>query len=138
MIGRGGVNDLPGGGPAYLQLIGSRRLSTELGDLVEAVNRRRPRPFTFDYQYDAPGHPQQFYCRSDHYMYARYGIPVVFVSTGGHVDYHMVTDEPQYIDYDKLRDVTQFLHDVAVEIANRPTRLTVDRPKPDPKGACVQ
>jgi peptidase M28-like protein len=138
MIGRGGVNDLPGGGPGYLQLIGSRRLSTELGDLVEAVNRRRPRPFTFDYQYDASGHPQQFYCRSDHYMYARYGIPVVFMSTGGHVDYHMVTDEPQYIDYDKLREVTQFIHDVAVEIANRPARLVVDKPKPDPKGNCVQ
>jgi peptidase M28-like protein len=138
MIGRGGVNDLPGGGPGYLQLIGSRRLSTELGDLVEAVNRRRPRPFTFDYQYDVSGHPQQFYCRSDHYMYARYGIPVVFMSTGGHVDYHMVTDEPQYIDYDKLRDVTQFIYDVAGEIANRPARLVVDKPKPDPKGVCVQ
>jgi hypothetical protein len=138
MIGRGGANDLPGGGPGYLQLIGSRRLSSELGDLVEAVNRRRPRPFTFDYQYDAPGHPQQFYCRSDHYMYARYGIPVVFMSTGGHVDYHMVTDEPQYIDYEKLRDVTQFIHDVAVDIANRPARPVVDKPKPDPRGQCVQ
>jgi hypothetical protein len=138
MIGRGGANDLPDGGPGYLQLIGSRRLSTELGDLIEAVNRRRPRPFAFDYQYDAPGHPQQFYCRSDHYMYARYGIPVVFMSTGGHVDYHMVTDEPEYIDYDKLRDVTQFIHDVAVEIANRPARLVVDKSKPDPRGQCVQ
>jgi hypothetical protein len=138
MIGRGGVTDLPGGGPDYLQLIGSRRLSAELGDLIEAVNRRRPRPFKFDYQYDAPGHPQQFYCRSDHYMYARYGIPVVFVSTGGHVDYHMVTDEPQYIDYDKLRDVTQFIHDVALEIANRPTKLVVDKPRPDPRGRCLQ
>ena len=138
MIGRGGSRDLPGGGPGYLQLIGSRRLSTELGDLVEAVNRRRARPFSFDYQYDASGHPQQFYCRSDHYMYARYGIPVVFLSTGGHVDYHMTTDEPQYLDYDKLRDVTQFIHDVAVEIANRPARLVVDKPKPDPRGDCVQ
>jgi Zn-dependent M28 family amino/carboxypeptidase len=138
MIGRGSARDLPGGGPGYLQLIGSRRLSTELGDLVEAVNRRRARPFSFDYQYDAIGHPQQFYCRSDHYMYARYGIPIVFLSTGGHVDYHMVTDEPQYLDYDKLRDVSQFINDVAVEIANRPTRLVVDRPKPDPRGQCQQ
>jgi hypothetical protein len=71
-------------------------------------------------------------------MYARYGIPVVFMSTGGHVDYHMPTDEPQYLDYDKLRDVTQFIHDVAVEIANRPARLVVDQRKPDPHGDCVQ
>jgi hypothetical protein len=138
MIGRGSTGDLPGGGPGYLQLIGSRRLSTQLGDLVESVNRRRQRPFSFDYQYDASGHPQQFYCRSDHYMYARYGIPVVFLSTGGHVDYHMLTDEPQYLDYEKLRDVTQFIHDVAVEIGNRPARLAVDKPKPDPRGDCVQ
>jgi Peptidase family M28 len=138
MIGRGSAQDTPGGGPGYLQLIGSRRLSTEFGDLVEAVNRRRARPLSFDYQYDAAGHPQQFYCRSDHYMYARYGIPVVFMSTGGHVDYHMVTDEPEYLDYDKFRDVTQFIHDVAVEIANRPARLVVDKRKPDPQGQCVQ
>jgi hypothetical protein len=138
MIGRGSAGDTPGGGPGYVQLIGSRRLSTELGNLVEAVNRRRTRPFSFDYQYDATGHPQQFYCRSDHYMYARYGIPVVFMSTGGHVDYHMVTDEPQYLDYEKFRDVTQFIHDVAVEIADRPARLVVDKPKPDPQGQCVQ
>jgi len=138
MIGRGSAQDTPGGGPGYLQLIGSRRLSTELGDLVEAVNRRRTRPFAFDYQYDAAGHPQQFYCRSDHYMYARYGVPVVFMSTGGHVDYHMVTDEAQYLDYEKYREVTRFIHDVAVEIANRPARLVVDKAKPAPRGQCVQ
>ena len=34
MIGRGGPHDDADGGPGYLQLIGSRRLSTELGDLV--------------------------------------------------------------------------------------------------------
>jgi hypothetical protein len=138
MIGRGSAQDTPGGGPGYVQLIGARRRSTEFGGVLEAVNRRRARPFSFDYQYDAPGHPQQFYCRSDHYMYARYGIPVVFMSTGGHVDYHMVTDEPQYLDYEKFRDVTQFIHDVAVEIANRPARLVLDKPKPDPQGQCVQ
>ena len=138
MIGRGTARDTPGGGPGYLQLIGSRRLSTELGDLIEAVNRRRSRPFTFDYQYDQPGHPQQFYCRSDHYMYARYGIPVVFMSTGGHVDYHMLTDESQYLDYEKLRDVTRFIYDLTVEIADRPARLAVTGPRPDPRGDCVQ
>jgi hypothetical protein len=71
-------------------------------------------------------------------MYARYGIPIVFFSTGGHADYHMVTDEPQYLDYDKLRDVSQFIHDVALEIADRPARLVVDKPKPDPRGECRQ
>jgi Zn-dependent M28 family amino/carboxypeptidase len=84
MIGRGAASDLPEGRPGYVQLIGSRRLSTELGDLVEAVNDRGGHGLTFDYQYDANGHPDQYYCRSDHYEYARFGIPVVFLSTGGH------------------------------------------------------
>src|SRR5436189_24392 len=72
MIGRGRADDVKGGGPGYVQLIGSRRLSTELGDLVESVAKTEPMPFKFDYQYDANGHPQQYYCRSDHYEYARY------------------------------------------------------------------
>jgi hypothetical protein len=138
MIGRGGAGEEILGGPNYLQMIGSRRLSTELGDLIERVNRQQPAPFSIDYQYDAAGHPEQYYCRSDHYMYARYGIPVAFFSTGGYQDYHEVTDEPQYIDYDHLRRVAQFIKDVAGAVANLEHRVVVDKPKPDPKGQCVQ
>jgi Peptidase family M28 len=138
MIGRGRAEDVKGGGPGYLQLIGSRRLSTELGDLVESVATAEPTPFRFDYQYDANGHPQQYYCRSDHYEYARYGIPIVFFSTGGHRDYHQVTDEAQYIDYDQLARVSKLVEDVAVRAADLDHRLHVDKPKPDPKGQCVQ
>ncbi len=138
MVGRGTAEDITSGGPAYLQLIGTRRLSTELGDIVEAVNRTRARPFAFDYQYDATGHPEQYYCRSDHYMYARYGIPIAFFSTGDHRDYHQLTDEPQYIDYAKLAKVAELVHDVARAVANLDHRVVVDKPKPDPQGNCVQ
>jgi hypothetical protein len=138
MIGRGSAADTPGGGPGYLQIIGSRRLSTELGDIVEAEGKKFAPAFRFDYQYDANGHPQQFYCRSDHYMYARYGIPIVFMSTGGHPEYHQVTDEPQYIDYDQLARVSQLVYNTANRVANLDHRLVVDKPKPDPKGQCVQ
>jgi hypothetical protein len=138
MVGRGGAQDEKGGGPGYLQLIGSRRLSTELGDLVESVAKTEPTPLHFDYQYDANGHPQQYYCRSDHYEYARYGIPITFFSTGGHRDYHQVTDEPQYIDYDQMARVASLVHDVAARVANLDHRVVVDHPKPDPKGQCVQ
>jgi hypothetical protein len=138
MIGRGRADDENGGGPGYLQLIGTRRLSTELGDLIETVNKTRKQPFTFDYQFDATGHPEQYYCRSDHYMYARYGIPIAFFTTGNHRDYHQVTDEPEYIDYDKLAHVSQFVYDVATAVANLDHRVVVDKPKPDPHGNCVQ
>jgi hypothetical protein len=138
MIGRGRAEDENGGGPGYLQLIGTRRLSTELGDIIENVNKRRSQPFTFDYQFDATGHPEQYYCRSDHYMYARYGIPIAFFTTGNHRDYHQVTDEPEYIDYDKLAHVSQFVYDVATTVANLDHRVVVDKAKPDPHGNCVQ
>ncbi len=138
MVGRGRADDENGGGPGYVQLIGTRRLSTELGDLIETVNKARKQPFTFDYQFDATGHPEQYYCRSDHYMYARYGIPIAFFTTGNHRDYHQVTDEPEYIDYDKLAHVSQFVYDVATAVANLDHRVVVDKPKPDPHGNCVQ
>ncbi|HET7456005.1 MAG TPA: M28 family peptidase [Gemmatimonadaceae bacterium] len=138
MIGRGDAADLPNGGPGYVQLIGSRRLSTELGDIVERVNTGSGAGLAFDYQYDANGHPLQYYCRSDHYEYARWGIPIVFFSTGGHVDYHMVTDEPQYIDYAHMARVASFVRDVAVTVADLDHRVAVDKPKPDPYGTCKQ
>jgi hypothetical protein len=138
MIGRGRADDVKGGGRGYVQLIGSRRLSTELGDLVEGVAKTAPTPFKFDYQYDANGHPLQYYCRSDHYEYARYGIPIAFFSTGGHRDYHMVTDESQYIDYDQLAAVTTLIKNVAVRVADLDHRVVVDKPKPDPRAQCVQ
>ena len=147
MVGRGDVSDETGrtkdsvalhGGPNYLQLVGSRRLSTELGDLVEQVNTADHHNFTFDYALDADGHPANIYCRSDHYEYARYGIPITFFTTGLHRDYHQVTDEPQYIDYDHMARVDRFVADVALHVANLDHRIVVDKPKPDPRGQCRQ
>jgi len=138
MIGRGGAFDFVGGGPTYLQLVGSRRLSTELGAIVEAVNRAEPTPLSFDYSFDANGHPERIYCRSDHYNYARYGIPITFFTTGLHMDYHQLTDEVEYIDYEHMRKVAQLVHDVALRVGNLDHRVAVDKPKPDPRGVCVQ
>ena len=138
MIGRGAMTDLPAGSARYLQIVGSRRLSTELGDLVETLNRAERIPFTFDYAYDANGHPDNIYCRSDHYNYARYGIPVVFLTTGLHGDYHQVTDEAQYIDYPHLARVTQFAFGLVHHVADLDHRPVVDKPTPDPAGVCRQ
>jgi hypothetical protein len=147
MVGRGGANDVTGedleqkelrGGEGYVQLIGSRRLSTEMGDLLEKVNQEKKLGLRFDYAMDANGHQQNIYCRSDHYEYAKFGIPITFITTGGHADYHQVTDEPQYIDYPHMTKVAQFVYESALAIGNLPNRLKVDKPKPDPKGECVQ
>ena len=118
MIGRGAATDIKGGGPTYLEVVGLRRLSKEFGDWLEAANAKEPTPFVFNYEYDAPGHPEQYYCRADHYSYARYGIPSVSLSRGAHMDYHQVTDEPQYIDYPDYARLTQLVFDAAIFVAN--------------------
>ena len=139
MIARGGPSDVPqrrSGLPARCSA--SRRLSTELGDLVEQVNTDGKFGFTFNYAYDANGHPDQYYCRSDHANYARYGIPIVFFSTGGHRDYHQVTDEAEYLDYDKFARVVQLRGGAAGRVADLDHRVVVDKPKPDPEAPCQQ
>lgn len=138
MVGRGTAEDVPRGGPRNLQVIGAQRRSTELGNVIEQVNARRAEPYLIDYSFDAPRHPLNRFCRSDHYMYARYGIPIAFFSRGYHIDYHVVTDEPQYINYEGLARVAGFVRDVAVELANRDGRLVLDKPAPDIRGPCRQ
>lgn len=148
MVGRGDVTDITGknkegtelrGAPNYLQLVGSRRLSTELGDLAEQVGRAEKVPLLFDYSMDADGHSQRIYCRSDHYNYARYGIPIVFFTTGGHADYHQNTDEAQYIQYRHMAMVDQLILDIALKVANLDHRVVVDKQKQEsPFGSCVQ
>lgn len=139
MIGRGNAEDIPGGGADYLQVLGSRRLSARLGDLVDTLNSERARPLRLDYTFDAPGHPGNYYCRSDHVMYARFGIPVVFFTTGTHPDYHAVSDEPERLDYEKLAAVTGFVSELTVRLADLDQSLRRDDPDlASPNRPCVQ
>jgi hypothetical protein len=125
-------------GPRYLQSGGARRLSKELGALIDSVNAGLAEPMAIDYSWDAPGHPSQKYCRSDHASYARYGIPVAYFSTGYGVDYHQVTDEPQYLDYAHMARAATLVYAVALRVANLDHRPLVDQPKPDPTAPCRQ
>ena len=139
MIGRGSARDIKGGGPTYLEVVGLRRLSKEFGDWVEAVNAKEPTPFAFNFEYDAPGHPEQYYCRADHYSYARYGVPSVSLSRGAHMDYHQLTDEPQYIDYPDYARLTKMVFDAALFVADADHRPGLDVPKPpNPHVPCKQ
>ncbi|MBA2683926.1 MAG: M28 family peptidase [Gemmatimonadaceae bacterium] len=139
MVGRGSAADVEHGGPTYLELIGTRRLSTELGDVAEKVNAQEPMPFAFNYAFDKPGDREQYYCRADHYSYARFGIPSINFSRGDHPDYHEVTDEPQYIDYDAMARVAGLVRDLAFTLANLDHRVAIDHARQkDPYAACVQ
>ncbi len=127
------------GDPYFVQLIGSRRLSTQLGATIDSINASYGRDsLAIDYSYDAAGHPLNRYCRSDHFEYARYGIPITYFSLGYSPDYHMVSDEPQYVDYDHSQKVATFVRDIVVTSADRAQRYVVDGPRQDPKLPCRQ
>lgn len=146
-VGRGGSDDQPAvtaagtrvqGNPNFLMVVGSRRLSSELDSIVVRVNSDGRHGLKLDYTMDAVGHPARLFCRSDHAQYNRVGIPVAFFTTGANADLHQVTDEAQYIDYEHMARVANFVDDVAQRLANMDHRLVVDRPLPNPASPCRQ
>ena len=96
--------------------------SRVLGAILDTVNARQIRPLQLDHEWDSQTHPENFYERSDHFNYARKGIPILFVTTGLHEDYHRVTDEAQKIDYDKMARVGSLLLELGTTLANREVR----------------
>jgi hypothetical protein len=116
---------LPKQGEVFL--IGSRMMSTELGDLSDATNKSFLN-LSFNFKYDDPNDPEQFFYRSDHFNYARKGIPIIFYMDGNHADYHQVTDSIEKINFEQMEKVARTIMATGWELANRATRPTVDKP----------
>lgn len=110
----------------YVYLIGADRLSTDLNTICLAANDKYTH-MNLDFKYNDPMDPQHFYERSDHYNFAKNGIPSVFIFNGVHADYHQKTDTPDKIEYDALAKRTQLAFTVAWELANRENRPVVDK-----------
>ncbi len=125
MLGKGRVTDVRFGGPASVQMLGSRRLSAEFGDVIDSLNAARSEPMVIDYSWDRTNALNRF-CRSDQVAYFRKTIPVTYFSLGYSGDYHMPTDEPQYIDYEHGARVGRFVEEIARTVANRAERLKVN------------
>ena len=118
MIGRNRWDRLYVVGPRAAPNGQSRRL----GEIIDSANARQKMPFEIDRTWDDANHPLQIYQRSDHFNYARHGIPIAFFTTGLHVDYHEVTDDPSRIDYDKLTRVARLMFDVGRAVGKSTTR----------------
>lgn len=112
-----------------IYVIGSKMMSTELGELSERVNRAYLN-LNFNYKYDDPADTNRFFFRSDHYNYAQRGIPIIFYFDGVHEDYHRPSDSPDKIDYQKMEKITRTVFVTALELANAPTRPRVDKQLP--------
>ena len=110
----------------YVYVIGSDYLSSDLYNICEDVNKKYIH-LNLDYKYNDRNDPNRFYYRSDHYNFAKNGIPSVFFFNGTHDDYHQATDEVDKIEFDALAKRTQLAFATAWEIANRENRLVVDK-----------
>ena len=80
-----------------------------------------------DYKYNDRKDPNRFYYRSDHYNFAKLGIPVVFLFNGTHADYHKPTDKVEKIEFDALARRAQLGFAIAWELANRDKKIVVDK-----------
>ena len=104
-------------------------MSSTLGALSERVNKDYL-DLSFNYKYDEPSDPNRFFFRSDHYNYAKKGIPIIFYFDGVHQDYHRPSDEVGAIDFAKMERVGRTIYSTAYAVAEMPTRPAVDRQLP--------
>lgn len=110
--------------PDAIYLVGSNRISPELHQISEATNAEFQK-LKLDYYYNDPNNPERIYYRSDHWNYAKHGIPIIFYFDGTHVDYHRPTDTVDKIDFNKLTQVARLVFETGWRIANLDHRLTI-------------
>jgi Zn-dependent M28 family amino/carboxypeptidase len=123
MIGR--VDDLHVNNKNYIYVLGADRLSKELHYISEKINNSFFN-IDLDYRYNIEGEFNNYYERSDHYNFAKNGIPVIFYFNGEHQDYHLPTDTPEKIDYTLLEKRTKLIFATAWQLANQDNRLLAD------------
>lgn len=123
MIGR--VDKKHEQNPNYIYVIGADRLSTTLHEINENANLYYSQ-IELDYTYNDENDPNRYYYRSDHYNFAKKGIPAIFYFSGTHADYHRPTDTEDKILYDKYVNVARLIFHTAWELANRDKRIEVD------------
>ncbi|MFL6388317.1 MAG: M28 family peptidase [Terriglobales bacterium] len=103
-------------------LVGSNRISHELHQLSEETNSQFQK-MKLDYYYNDPNNPERIYFRSDHWNYAKHGIPIIFYFDGTSVDYHRPTDTIEKIDFTKMTKVARLVFETGWRIANLDHRL---------------
>ncbi len=124
MIGR--IDDAHKDQNEYVYLVGSDKLSQDLHDLSEAINKSTTN-LALDYTYNDENHPDRIYYRSDHWNFAKNNIPVIFYFNGTHPDYHRPTDTIDKIAFDILEKRTKLVFYTAWELANRESKLSLNK-----------
>ncbi len=127
MIGRRDPGRKQGDSNNYVYVVGDDKLSSELHPLSVAMNKKYTR-LELDYKFNDPSDPLRIYYRSDHFNFAKMGVPVIFYFDGIHHDYHKPTDTADKINYDLLEKRARLVFYTAWEMANRNDMLKRDLP----------
>ncbi|MEX2371269.1 MAG: M28 family peptidase [Bacteroidales bacterium] len=95
--------------------IGGIGTSPVFREMIDSLNGS----YEFEIAYAESG-----YGPSDHASFYAADIPVLFISTGAHTDYHTPDDSPEKINYEGLQEVLYFVSDIASTLANLPDKIT--------------
>ena len=114
----------------YVYVVGHDKLSSDLPVINEGVNKKYTN-LTLDYKFDDPNDKERIYFRSDHYNFARKGVPVLFFYDGMlKADYHKPSDTIEKITWPLYETRVRMIFHTAWEIANRDAMLKRDIPLP--------
>jgi hypothetical protein len=116
MVGRNRDNKAEEANTVYI--VGSDRISTEFHNMTVDANGAIAKPLKLDYEMNDPTDLEQIYYRSDHYSYAAKGVPIVFLTTGLHPDYHTNTDSVEKINFEKMARIGQYAYEIGMRTAN--------------------
>jgi hypothetical protein len=132
MIGRTDSSRKVGDSLNYVYVVGDDKLSTDLRTISEAANKKYLK-MELDYKYNDPNDPNNIYFRSDHYNFAKHGVPIIFYYDGMlGADYHRPTDTPDKINYPLMAKRAQLVFYTAWDMANRNDMLKRDISMPLP------
>lgn len=125
MIGRIDPKRKIGDSTNYVYVVGDDKLSSDLRIISEAQNKKYTK-LELDYKFNDPNDTERIYYRSDHYNFAKNGVPIIFYFNGTHADYHRPTDTPDKINYNLMEKRAKLVFYTAWEMANRNEMLKRD------------
>lgn len=128
MVGRIDTERMKADSLNYVYVIGHDKISSDLPVINEGANNKYTQ-LVLDYKFDDPKDPNRIYFRSDHYNFARKGVPILFFYDGMlKSDYHKPTDTVDKIYWDVYEKRVKMIFHTAWEMANRNDMLKRDTP----------
>ena len=109
----------------YIYVIGSDRISMDLHNINERINQEYTQ-ITLDYKYNDEKDRNRYYYRSDHYNFAKKGIPSIFFFSGVHEDYHRTSDTVDKIMFDKMEKLGRHFFQLVWDLSNREDKLRIN------------